>query len=334
MEVLILSQSVIRRVLPVAECIDVMAEALRALARGEAHQPLRSVMWLPGNVAALAAMPAYMTNPHALGVKVITVFPGNQGTAFDSHQGVVILFDPEHGHPLAIADATELTAIRTAAVSGVATRALARDDAHDLAILGSGTQARTHLEAMRVVRPISRVRVWSRDRAHARRFAERQSNLEGLAVEPAETPREAVAGADLLCTVTSAREPVLRGAWVAPGAHINAVGFSGPAGRELDTRAVVQSRLFVDRRESALHEAGDLAIPITEGAIGPDHIRGELGEVLLGRVPGRTTPEDITAFKSVGLAIEDVGSLLHVHQRAMERGLGTKVDFGGLREPS
>lgn len=331
-EVLILDQSEVRRLLPMEECIGVMAEALRSMAAGRAVLPLRSIVWLPGETGALATMPAYLEDPRALGVKVITVFPGNLGTELDAHQGAVLLFETEHGRPLAIADATEITAIRTAAVSGAATRALAREDAGDLAILGSGTQARTHLEAMRVVREIRRVRVWSRNPDHARRFAERASEAHGVAVEPMGSAQEAVDGADLICTTTSSREPVLRGAWVRAGAHINAVGFSGPGGRELDTEAVVRSLLFVDRRESALNEAGDVMVPLAEGAIGEGYIRGELGEVLLGRVAGRTSPEEVTLFKSVGLAIEDVAALHHLHRRALEAGGGTRVELGGRRE--
>jgi ornithine cyclodeaminase/alanine dehydrogenase-like protein (mu-crystallin family) len=233
---------------------------------------------------------------------------------------------------LAIADATSITAIRTAAVSGVATRALAREDAEDLAILGSGTQARTHLEAMLLVRPIRRVRVWSRTPANARRFAERESLRSGLAVEVAESAREAVEDAALICTATSAREPILRGEWLAPGTHVNAVGFGGPAARELDTQAVVGSRLFVDRRESALSEAGDFVIPKTEGVIGDDHIVGELGDLLLGRIEGRTDSEVVTLFESLGIAIEDLAAVHHVYVQASARGVGTRIDLGGARD--
>ena len=333
METVILTQPEIRRLLPMNACIEVMARALTALAAGEAQQPLRSIVRLPGSRGVLAVMPALFSKPSALGVKVLTVFPENAGTPFDAHQGAVMLFDAEHGHPLAIADATEITAIRTAAVSALATRLLARADAHDLAILGSGTQARTHVEAMRAVRRIDRVRVWSRDSGHAERFAERESERHGVVVEPVPSPRAAVEGADLVCAVTSAREPVLRGAWLARGAHVNAVGSSRPDGREVDSEAVVRSSLFVDLRESALNEAGDVVIPLREGSITPEHIRGELGEVLLGRVPGRTDPQEITIFKSAGLAIEDVASILHVYEKAVETGAGTRVHLGGRRGP-
>jgi ornithine cyclodeaminase len=276
-------------------------------------------------------MPAYLAQPPALGVKAISVFPGNLGTEYDAHQGAVLLFDVAYGRLLAMMDATEITAIRTAAVSGVATRLLARAEAADLAIIGSGVQARTHLEAMLLVRPIRRVRVWSRTPEHARHFAEAASARHGITVEPAPTARDAVAAADLICVATSSPDPVLHGEWIAEGAHINAVGASQPSARELDTAAVVRSRLFVDRIESALNEAGDFLIPKREGAIGDDHIRGEIGDLLLGRVAGRTSPHEVTLFKSLGLAVEDLAAAHHIYMRAQESGAGTWVEFGGTR---
>jgi ornithine cyclodeaminase/alanine dehydrogenase-like protein (mu-crystallin family) len=332
MKTLIVPQSDVARLLPMAECIDVMDATVRALARGEAILPLRQMVDLPEGERLLATMPSYLGTIDAAGVKAITVFPDNEGTELDSHQGAVLLFDGRNGRLLAVMDATAITAIRTAAVSGVATRALAREDAGDLAILGSGTQARTHLEAMITVRPIRRVRVWSRTPQNARRFAERESAARGLAVEVAATAREAVDGADLICTTTSARQPILLGEWVAHGAHVNAVGFGGPTGRELDTDMVVRSKLFADRRESALNESGDVLIPRREGAIGEDHLLGELGEVLEGRVEGRSSPEDITLFESLGLAIEDLAAAHHIHARAVETGSGSWIEFGGARD--
>lgn len=328
---LLVSQSDVGALLPMNECIDVMETALAGLARGEALMPLRSVTWLPRRVGALGTMPAYAGDRGVMGVKVISVFPGNHGTEFDSHQGAVMLFETTNGRPLAIVDATSVTGIRTAAVSAVATRLLARDDAGDLAILGSGTQARAHLEAMRLVRRIRRVRVWSRNAAHAASFAAREGPRQGLRVEASSTAQEAVAGADLICTTTSSTDPVLRGEWIGPGAHINAVGSSVPFARELDTAAVVRSRLYVDRRESTLHEAGDFLFPKQEGAIDDDHIQGEIGEVLIGRRSGRGGPEEITLFKSLGLAIEDVAAAHHVYARALQSGRGVRAHLGGGR---
>ncbi len=331
MDVLIVNQKEVPVLLPMGECMEVMAAALASLARGEALLPLRTIMWLPEKAGALGMMPAYLKDANVLGLKVISVFPGNHGTEFDAHQGAVMLFETRHGRPLAIIDATEITAIRTAAVSGVATKLLAREDAGNLAILGSGTQAIKHLEAMLLARKIGRVRVWSRNPKNAAAFAERESRRRGIAVEAMSTAREAVERADLICTTTSSPEPVLLGEWIAPGAHINAVGSSVSFARELDTTAVARSRLFVDRRESTLNEAGDFLFPKKEGAIGDDHIQGEIGELLIGRVRGRRAADEITLFKSLGLAIEDLASAHHIYAKAMERGMGARVELGGSR---
>jgi ornithine cyclodeaminase len=232
---------------------------------------------------------------------------------------------------LAIVDATSITAIRTAAVSAVATKLLARDDANDLAILGSGTQARTHLEAMLLARPIRRVRVWSQHPENATRFAERESQRHSIKVEVMPDARTAVAGADIICTTTSATQPVLLGEWLTAGAHINAVGSSVPFTRELDTAAIVRAHLFVDRRESTLNEAGDFLFPKKEGAINDEHIRGELGEILLGKIKGRELSEEITLFKSLGLAIEDLASAQYIYTQAQAKGIGTWLPLGGSR---
>ncbi len=332
MQILIVNQNEVRQLLPMSECMDVMAKALRTLARGEAILPLRPVMWLPEKVGALGMMPSYLGDIRAMGLKVVSVFPGNHGTEYDSHQGAVLLFETEHGRLLAVIDASEVTAIRTAAVSGVATRLLAREDAHDLAILGSGVQAKSHLAAMLQARPaIDRVRVWSRNPDHTQRFAERESRRCAIQIEPAETAQAAVAGADIICTTTAAPQPILLGEWIAPGAHVNAVGSSVPFARELDTAAVVRSKLFVDRRESTVNEAGDFLFPKQEGAISDDHIRGEIGALLLGETPGRESPDEITLFKSLGLAIEDLAAANHVYQKAVAVGAGTAVELGGVR---
>lgn len=332
--VLIVNQSEVPRLLPMRACIEAMAEALAALARGKASMPLRQIVWIPDRTGALGLMPSQLTDEgtKTLGVKAVTFFPKNEGTELDSHQGAVLLFEAERGRLLAIVDATSVTAIRTAAVSGVATRQLARADASELALIGSGVQARTHLEAMHAVRPLSRVRVTSLTPERARAFARRESARLDLKIVACATVQEAVEGADIVCTVTSSRVPVLRGEWLSPGAHVNAVGSSVASARELDTAAVVRSRLFVDRRESALAEAGDFLIPKGEGAVDDAHIRGELGELLLGTVPGRTSPEEITLFKSVGLAIEDLAAARQVYAAARDSGIGTFIEFGGGRD--
>lgn len=325
MEILILNRADVAKLLPMDVCMDLMAEGLQALGKGDALNPLRHMMWLPDRRGLLGLMPAYVGGREALGLKVISIFPEN--TEYDSHQGGVLLFDAEHGCLRALIEAGEVTAVRTAAASGVATRLLAREDAGDLVLLGAGVQARTHLEAMRVARDIRRVRVWNRTDERARAFAKQESERQGVEIEPMGSVQEAVDGADLICTLTAAPDPILMGDWIAPGAHINAVGSSVPTARELDTAAIVKSRLFVDRRESTVNEAGDFLIPKQEGAIGDDHIVGEIGEILLEQIEGRMSGEEVTLFKSLGLAVEDVVPAHYLYHRAVEERVGTWVEF-------
>lgn len=327
MKILLVNQSEVAQWLPMHECIEVMANAFKMLASGNTILPLRPIMWLPERVGALAMMPAFIKDINAMGLKVLTLFPGNHGTQYDSHQGAVLLCEATHGSLLAIMDATAITAIRTAAVSGLATQLLAHEDARDLAILGAGTQARTHLEAMLLVRKISRVRVWSRNRDHAEKFAEYESRRHKIKVESVAIAREAVIDADIICTTTAAKEPVVLGEWLKPGAHLNAVGACTPSTRELDTNAMLKSYLIVDRRESALNEAGDFIIPKNEGALDDTHICGELGEVLLGQIHGRTAPKQITLFKSLGLAIEDLASAQYIYTKMSEKSAGTWIEW-------
>ena len=329
MKTLIADQKLVTELLPMDKAVAVMREALVMLAGGDVVMPLRTMMQLPGGDRVVGLMPSYLGGIDAVGIKVIAAFPANFGSEYDTHQGVVLYFDTARGLLHAIVDATSITAIRTAAVSGLATDLLARPDAGDLAIIGAGTQAHTHLRAMMAVRPVRRVRVFSAPAESAAAFAERESRLTGLAVEAVATAQEAVAGADLICTVTSATEPVLLGEWVSPGAHINAVGAYTPTTRELDSALVARTSLYADRRESLLGEAGEFLIPKAEGLIGDDHIVGEIGEVLTGKARARTSPDEITLFKSLGIAIEDLAAAHAVYRSAVERGLGTWIDLGG-----
>lgn len=332
MPILFVSRAEVPGLLPMPECMTAMADVLGSLARGEAILPLRQVFRFPDGRGAFAAMPAMLTETGALGLKAITVVPGNHGTGLDSHQGAVLLFEAARGELLAILDASSITALRTAAVSGVATRTLAREDAGDLAILGSGVQALTHLEAMAVARPLRRVRAWSRDPGNVAAFVRHARERLEIAVEGVASAQAAVAGADIICTVTAAREPVLKAEWVTPGAHVNAVGASLRSDRELDSDLVARSRFFVDRRESAQNESGDFLIPRGEGRFGDDHIRGELGEVLLGTRPGRTSDAEVTVFKSLGLAVEDVAAAQALFESARRLNRGTWFDLAGPPE--
>jgi ornithine cyclodeaminase len=326
MPLLFLNREDVEALLPMEECIEVVEAGLRVLARGGAVQPLRTAYWMPDRHGLLGVMPGLLDglsgdDPLVAGIKVLTVVPDNYLHGEESHRGLVLLFECERGAPLAILDASAITAIRTAAASAVATRALARRDAGDLAILGTGTQARSHLAAMRAVRPLRRVRVWSRNPESARRFAEREG------VEPAASVQEAVEGADLICTVTAASEPILMGEWIAPGAHVNAVGACTANTRELDATAVARSRLYTDRHESAMAEAGELLLARDEGAITDEHLLGELGDVLEGKLPGRRSDDEITLYKSLGIAVEDLASGRYVYQKALKAGRGTVLDL-------
>jgi ornithine cyclodeaminase len=335
---LMLTDHDVRALLPMPDCIEVMADALGQVAAGDAVLPLRTVLRVGETTNAFAAMPAILGSGAAasLGAKIITVFPGNDATPFDSHIGVVLLFDAEFGTLLAIADASSITAIRTAAVSGLATRLLANDDASTLTILGAGVLALPHLAAISAVRPIRRVRVWSRsgaaDGSRAQRFAMRARAEFDVDVVVSTSVEAAVRDADVICTITSSREPVLEGRWLPAGVHVNAVGASVRTARELDTLAVSRSRLFGDRRESVLAESGDVLLPLAEGAIEERHLLGELGDLITGRIAGRTSRDDITVFKSLGLAVEDVAALRFIHARAIATGRGVTIDLGGHRD--
>src|SRR2546421_3659830 len=312
MEVRVLSSEDVEKLLPMRECIEVMRDALAALARGKAFVPLRMVMRMPDASGFLGLMPGHIDadgdRAGALGMKAVSVFPGNARRGIDTHQGAVLLFEEDTGRLSALMDGATITAIRTAAVSGVATDLLARRDAAELAILGAGVQARTHLEAIAAVRPLRRVRVWSRNPQHAADLVKASAGRFGVSIEAVPTAEAAVREADVVATVTASPQPVLQRPWVKDGAHINAVGSSIPTTREIDTATMAAVRLFVDRRESALNEAGDLLIPMREGAFTADHIQAELGEVIIGTDLGRQSPDEVTPFKSLGLAGEDVGS--------------------------
>jgi alanine dehydrogenase len=324
MRVLILGEDLVRELLPMADCIDAMESAFRAAAGGDFIQPLRIIAWQPDMRGAVASMPAYLDG--VLGAKLITVFPQNRSEGLDSHQGLVALHEARNGRLLAIAHAGAITAIRTAAVSALATKLLANEDAGDLAIIGSGVQAEEHLRSITSVRRLRRVRVWSRTTAHAETFA-KQHSTSTLPVLVCASVEDAVRGADIVCTVTAATEPVLLGRWLSPGAHINAVGSSVPPFRELDTEVVERSRVYVDMRENVLRESDDLLVPIREGALAASDIAGELSEIVSGQCELRSNRDQVTLFKSVGMAIEDLAAVRVVYERALQAAAPSYVDF-------
>jgi ornithine cyclodeaminase/alanine dehydrogenase-like protein (mu-crystallin family) len=332
MKILVLSQNEVSELLPIKDCIAVMREALIALAAGRAHQPLRTIIRPPDAKGVMGLMPSYSSGDEsgdgaAFGLKAICVFPGNPARGMDSHQGGVLLFSAETGELLAMMNASAITGIRTAAVSGVATDLLARADASNLALIGSGVQARSHLAAMSAVRSIKRCRIASRNLEHAYNFAEQMRQKFSFALAPVETVEEALDGADLIVTATTAVEPVVRREWIASGAHLNLVGSSIPRAREVDSATMAAASLFVDRRESTVNESGDYLMAVRDGVIGPDHIRAELGEILVGEKSGRTSPEEITLFKSLGIAIEDLFAAAYLYRKARELNAGTWIEF-------
>lgn len=282
-----LDEPAVRQLLDYRELIPAMARALAGLSAGSVVQPVRSVIPVAEHQGFFGVMPAYAG---ALGAKLVTFYPGNRGIA--THHAMILLFRPETGEPLAVMDGRLITEMRTAAASAAATQALARPEASILALLGSGAQAEGHLAALRLVRPIREVRVWSPHSARA--FAERHR------VRPAATAEDAVRGADLVVVATTSTVPVLRGTWLAPGAHVNAVGATRPEWRELDDDLLARARLFVDSRPAAMEESGD----VIAARVRPT----EIGEVLDGRQPGRQSAAEITLFKSVGVGVEDVVS--------------------------
>ena len=331
MRVLILSHHDVLAALPPPDCAQAMASVLAEHARGQTYMPLRSVMMPPGADGFMGLMPGWR-GPHAgraaaFALKAICLMPGNPERGLDTHQGRGTLFDGESGVPTAILDASAITAVRTAAVTAVATSVLARRDARTLAILGAGTQARAHLQALASVRDFEQVRVYAPTQAHAAALAGQAAAALGE-VSVAASAQEALRGADVVVTVTSSREPVLRQAWLTPGAHVNAVGASSPQARELDTATVAASALFCDSRESLRNEAGEFRLAVLEGLItGEGHVRAELGEVLAGTAPGRRDAGELTVFRSLGLAIEDLAAAELAVAVATERGLGIEVEL-------
>lgn len=318
----ILDDATVRKLYPMAEAIEVVRDALRSFSAGHVRQPLRTML-RGADADVFAVMPAYVPVPGdaergAFGLKAIAIMPQNPARGLDPHVGLVLVFDPDTAAPVAIVDATSLTAIRTAAASAVATAALARPGAGTLAILGSGTQARAHMEALALIRDLREIRVWSRNPDHAQALVDTTTGSLVPVVTHAATVAQAVDGADLICTTTASTEPLLASGQVADGAHINAVGAVFPDRRELAGDLVERARVFVDSRESALAEAGDLLLAIGERRFRPQDIQAEIGEVLLARHPGRTSADEVTVFESLGLAAEDVLSARHVHDRATE----------------
>lgn len=324
----ILTGEAVRNCVSMDSCIDLMAATARSISCGETTIPPRRILNLDKPGQFLLDMPSALARQGVFGAKLLGYFPGN--TTRPTLQGVIVLFDAATGAPTAIVDAVSVTALRTAAASGLATRLLAREDACTLAILGTGVQAEWHLRAMRAVRPIKRVFIWGRSFEKAERFVENHCGA-GDDFAACQDARMAVAEADIVCTVTASPTPILEGRWLRSGTHLNLVGAFTPETREVDTEAIRRSRFFVEIREFALREAGELVIPIAEGAITAGHVAGEIGEVVAGIIAGRTRPDEVTAYKSLGNVAQDLSAAALACEQAAKRpvpGATRVADFG------
>jgi len=317
----------VQRALPIAEAIEVMKRAFAQLSAGQAVVPLRTHLDVARHRGTALFMPSYLPEAGHMGIKVVTLFDDNARLGLPRIQALIALFDATTGSPLAVMDGTAVTAIRTGAASGAATDLLARPDSSTLALFGAGAQGRTQLAAVAAVRPIRKARVFDADRDRAESFAREMGPALGLDVEPARSPADALRDADVVCTATTSPAPVFSDGDLRPGVHINAVGSYQPAVQEVPAETVRRALVVVDYRPAALAEAGDLLVPMAQGLFGPEHVHAELGEIVAGTRPGRTSPESITLFKSVGVAVQDLAAAVHVLARGEQLGLGTEVPW-------
>lgn len=327
---LVLGSAQVEALLEPDALIDALAAAMADLSAGRASAPDRIAAVVPERDAFLAAMPGHVPSSGALMSKLVSLFPHNAGTPLPTHQALIVVFDPKTGEPTALLDGTAITAVRTGACSALSARLLAREDATVLAILGTGVQARSHARAMCRVRPIRRIRVAGRDPARAAALATELSAELPVEVRAVAGYAEAVDGADIVAAVTNAVEPVVRRAWLAPGTHVTSVGFN-PAGRELDDATVAEALVCVESRQAVLAPfpagSNDLLMPIRDGVITAEHVYAELGELVAGGRPGRTSPEQLTLYKSVGVAVQDAAAAALVVTAAREQSIGREISL-------
>ena len=321
----LLTEQQVHSLLPISDLIAAMESALAKFSSGEVLQPVRSVLTVGPTKAYFGLMPAYVPSPASLGAKVVTVFGENHKKQMPSHLATILLLDPETGSLIALMDGRYITEARTAAVSAVSARFLARANAGRLAILGSGVQARSHLEALQHVRQLTDVRIWSPRPQSRRQFVDDMSPHVPVPIVATESAEAAVRDADLIVLATSSTTPVVENAWVADGAHVMCVGACRPDQREMAPELVTRGRLYVDSKKAALIESGDVVMNIASRHFDASHVRGEIGELVLGRVTGRTADAEVTIFKSLGMAVEDVVAADLVFRRASETGAGTEL---------
>ncbi len=327
---LLLNQSEVESLLDHDRLIDALGPAMAELSAGHVSMPARLLTQVRERRGVLAAMPVYRSETRTLSAKLLSMFPENNGHGLPSHQAVILVFDAMTGVPRALVDGNSITAARTAACSALTTRLLAREDAHVLLIVGTGVQARAHAAAVPRVRPIREIRVLGRDAQKAARLAEEIARQQGIKARACEEPEQAFTDAHIVCATTHAMAPAVKGAWLEPGMHVTSVGLN-PDGRELDAHAVSRSLVVVETRAAALASgvdgANDLKWPIRDGLIGADHIHAEVGELVLGLKPGRTSPDQITLYKSVGVAVQDAVAAQLVLEAAEKRGVGRHVEI-------
>ena len=322
----IINAEQVRMLLPMDECVDIMAAAMQAASAGSVAVPPRLIMPLIDDSAHFGLMPGSSSDPQVYGAKIISLHTSNPAQGRPAVQGFVTLFNHVTGAPIAIIEGGQLTAIRTAAASGLATRYLARANARSHGIFGTGVQAVTHIDAIALTRPISVVLIWGRDADKAQALAETSADRTGLDVRATVDPEEA-AHCDIISTVTGSSEPILRGHWIGAGAHINLVGAHSPDAREADSDLMANASIYADLLASLFNESGDVLIPINEGRIKRSDVKGEIGQVVLGDLAGRSSEQEITVYKSLGITAQDLFAAHLVYSKAVETGVGVDVDF-------
>jgi ornithine cyclodeaminase len=326
---IVIDGSSVRSLLSYPDCISAVRDAMIATSGGEAGLPLRQRMMLPNARDSLGMMPGYLRQPACFGIKLSSLFPHNSRQGRSSHLGLYLLYDAESGQPLALINAAELTAIRTASASVVATLCLMRSDSRRLTVMGAGEQAHAHIDAMLEAHPFTDVVIWARNIEKAESLAantrRKFAHVSSLKISSCPDAAESVAEADVICTVTAATNPILKGEWLRAGTHVNLVGSSFPDRCEIDDIGVTRSRFFVDYRPSAMAQAGELLSAIKSGAITEAHIVAEIGEVLCGKSAGRRHDAEITMYKSLGIASQDLSAAWHVFLESRLRNAGTRI---------
>ncbi len=327
----VLNRAAVAASLTHAECVELMDGAMRAVTRRDVEMPLRQFMAVPDTKGKLGMMPGYLggteQNEPVFGIKIVSKFPRAPESPHSSHVGAVMVFDTNEGLPLALMDGSELTAIRTSATTALATRTFARKEAKSLTLFGAGEEAHHHIKAILAVQPIEHIIVWARNADRARAFADEQDLPAGVTISVEPSAEKAAQEAEILCTVTSSPEPILRGSWLSPGVHVNLVGAAVRAFAEADIDVVTRSRFFVDYIPSAVEQAGEFVNAVEAGLVTEEHIAGEIGGVLLGDAAGRQSDNDITVYKSLGVSAQDLAAAVTVARNAADKDIGVEVEW-------